>query len=124
MDDFITGQAYKPQNSAPSPPSQSSEERYPMLRLASKIYKYGAILSGLGGLFIVIVGIAEIFGYFGIFGDLFPIWPTFDRISGILWIIIGIFESIVGPITCLAIGEGITVFLDIEKNTRGSNRRN
>jgi uncharacterized Zn finger protein (UPF0148 family) len=87
------------------------QTKYPALRGISVIFKALAILAAVAGLIGVMVGLIQMFG--NTYGA-----PA----SGGIIVLISLLYGGVGCVYMLAIAEGINVFIDIEANTRATNR--
>ena len=85
----------------------AGQERYPVLKMISKVYQVIGVLSGVIAFIAAVIEFVTLssFGKYGTMGGL--VYGFGIMIAGALAVI-----------SCFAIAEGINVFLDIEENTR------
>ena len=88
-------------------PETGDQERYPVLKMISKVYRVIGVLAGVIAFIAAVIEFVTLssFGKYGTMGGL--VYGFGIIIAGALAVI-----------SCFAIAEGINVFLDIEENTR------
>jgi predicted Zn-ribbon and HTH transcriptional regulator len=87
------------------------QTKYPALRVIAVIFKVLAVLAGIAGLIGALVGLSQMFG--NINGA-----PA----AGGVIVLVSLLYGGLGCLYALAISEGINVFIDIEANTRLTNK--
>jgi hypothetical protein len=87
----------------------SDSHKYPALHTISAIYKILAI----------IIGIAS---FIGLFWGLSQLDSQYTKGVGLITTVYSLIVGFIAVITLLAISEGIKLFIDIEGNTRATNK--
>ena len=85
--------------------------RYPALRVISGILKVLAVLAAIAGLIGALVGLSQMFGN-----------TNGAPAAGGVIVLVSLLYGGLGYLYALAISEGINVFIDIEANTRLTNK--
>lgn len=84
-------------------------ERYPALQTLSGVYLVLAWLAGISAIIFIIYGLSMLNNFR-------------TKSEGIDLIIQGLIYGVLGVIFCLAISQGIKLFVDLERNTRKQNQ--
>ncbi len=102
------GDSATDENSGSGNPVQT---KYPALRVISVIFKVLAVIAAIAGLIGALVGLSQMFGN-----------TNGAPAAGGVIVLVSLLYGGLGCIYTLAISEGISVFIDIEANTRLTNR--
>lgn len=86
-----------------------STEKYPALQTLSGVYRVLAWLAGISSIIVIVYGLSMLNNFR-------------TKSAGIDLIIQGLIYGVLGVILCLAISQGIKLFIDLEYNTRVQNR--